>query len=214
MNINGLEVIPDPTQTRKAQRKVLRACALALSTTRGIDWSNCKPIEVAIVEDTGRSGVARWISGETKCRMEIERYVPVSEWDVEVNAHNARHELWHHHDFAGGLTPEQRHELFVEFTGKEPNAVQVTYGIEVPAWRPYVPDDPRFPWPDGSLLWNGGKDYNTRPCEDYAYICEEIYDGELDGLKVDRPNLKGRKREVAARVQEILGTSVDVYRGT
>lgn len=212
MNINGLEVTADPTTSPMAQRKILRAAAVALSTTVGLDWSTCGPVEAAIVPDTGKGGVARWRNLDGLYRVEVETYVPIRKWSVEVNAVNMRHELFHHFDFAGGLTPEQRHELFVVFTGREPNSTHESNDLVLPAWRPHESTDPRYPWPPGSFLWNGGLEYKTRPCEDFAYICEEIYDGERDGLRVNRPNLKGRKKEVAARVQEILGTSVDVWR--
>ena len=185
------------------KRKALRASAMALSTIQTISFEGLPDVTVKMwPEGKGAPTPARWSKQGNSYLVEHTMYDSIDEWRAKNGETGLRHEFFHHFLEAGGVTYDQKCELFELAHQVAPNGSfqYVWAGALVPRYWPNEDKtDPGCKW------WLGGGDSQRRAGEDFAYLLQEMYDGQDDGIaNVSRPNFAGRKIYVSAATRKIL----------
>lgn len=211
--VNGLTVIASPELDDLSKRKVLRASAMALSTIQGLPFDGLPDVTVQLWDGKtpGHPTPARWSKRGTGWLVELSRYSDVDEWRAHFGEGALRHEFFHHWTETGGITYDQKCALFELAHQVAPNG-SMPYPYSVDPLPRFWPNDDRT---DPGCKWwlvataadipHGG-DYEHRAGEDFAYLLQEMFDGEDDGIWRNGPraNFARRHKMVVAETRRIL----------
>lgn len=200
--VNGLTVIADSTLDRLSKRKVLRSSAIALSTIQEIPFDGLPDVTVKLWAEgePNYPRPARWSGRNGNYIVDLTRYADIEEWRAKYGWAALRHEFFHHFLQAGGITYEQMCELFTLAHQVEPNGSMPGYWTPTELPRYWPNDDKTDP---GCKWWLEGGDYGKRAGENYAYLLQEMYDGEDDGI-ANVFSFPGRKKLVVAETRRML----------